>query len=205
MKSKTQSILALTISLACALTIPSPAKAYNNDYLIFPLVRPEALPDTCVPDAKGKVIVRKSRNAEIMDVRIEGLPPKVEFDVFLIQVPNFPFGMSWYQGDVSTFRNGKGNARYVGRFNEETFIVAPNVAPAPQVHDGQFPDAKENPKTAPIHTYHIGIWFNSREDAVAAGCPDIPTPFNGEHNAGLQILNTSNYPDLEGPLFNLKP
>jgi hypothetical protein len=26
------------------------------------------------------------------------------------------------------------------------------------------------------------------------------TPFNGEHNAGLQVLNTSNFPDDHGPL-----
>ena len=31
------------------------------------------------------------------------------------------------------------------------------------------------------------------------------TPFNGEHNAGVQVLNTSNFKDLEGPLINVKP
>jgi hypothetical protein len=30
-------------------------------------------------------------------------------------------------------------------------------------------------------------------------------PFNGEHNAGVQVLNTVGFPDLQGPLLNLKP
>jgi hypothetical protein len=29
--------------------------------------------------------------------------------------------------------------------------------------------------------------------------------FNGEHNAGIQVLNTSNFPALEGPLKQLVP
>ncbi len=205
MKSKTYSIVALSLSLACIMAAPTSAEAGRREHIAFPLVRPEALPATCVPDAKGYVVVQEGKNAEVMDIKITGLPANVEFDVFLIQVPNPPFGLSWYQGDIQTKYYGNGTARFVGRFNEETFIVAPGVAPAPQVHDGQFPDAEENPKTAPVHTYHIGIWFNSPEDAAAAGCPGFTTPFNGEHTAGLQILNTSNYPDQEGPLLKLKP
>jgi hypothetical protein len=30
------------------------------------------------------------------------------------------------------------------------------------------------------------------------------TPFNGEHNAGIQVLNTASFPDANGPLFSLK-
>jgi hypothetical protein len=64
--------------------------------------------------------------------------------------------------------------------------------------------ASSNPATAPVHTYHLGLWFNSPQDAVKAGGPDTVTPFNGEHNAGVRVLNTSNFPDLEGPLINVK-
>jgi len=35
---------------------------------------------------------------------------------------------------------------------------------------------------------------------VAAGCPSALTPFEGEHNAGIQVLNTRNFPDDRGPL-----
>ena len=38
-----------------------------------------------------------------------------------------------------------------------------------------------------------------------AGCAGTVTPFNGEHDAGIQVLNTSEFPDLQGPLLNVKP
>ena len=94
------------------------------------------------------------------------------------------------------------------------FIIAPGVAPAPQVFtDPPFPDALQNPKTVgpdgqtpgPVQTYHLGLWFNSPVDAQNVGCPNTVTPFNGEHNAGIQVLNTSNFPDDQGPLINLRP
>ena len=58
---------------------------------------------------------------------------------------------------------------------------------------------------APIHTFHLGLWFNSPADAVKAGCPGATTPFNGDHDAGVQVLNTAGFPDLAGPLGRLKP
>jgi hypothetical protein len=140
-----------------------------------------------------------------MKVDVSGLPPNTDFDFFVIQVPRAPFGMSWYQGDIETNRHGRGRETFIGRFNTETFIVAPGSAPAPQVHSGPFPDAITNPSTNPVHTFHLGLWFNSPEDAAAAGCPATVTPFNGEHNAGIQVLNTSNFADDEGPLRQLNP
>jgi hypothetical protein len=52
---------------------------------------------------------------------------------------------------------------------------------------------------------HLGLWFNSPDDARKAKCPATVTPFNGEHNAGIQVLNTSNFPNNAGPLLKLKP
>jgi hypothetical protein len=99
------------------------------------------------------------------------------------------------------------------RFSIETFIIAPSVAPAPQVFiDPPFPDALQNPKTGPdgqtpgpVQTYHLGLWSISPSDAQNAGCPNTVTPFNGEHNAGIQVLNTSNFPDDKGLLRRLRP
>ena len=83
----------------------------------------------------------------------------------------------------------------------KTFIVAPGVASAPVVHDQpSFPDASQNPATAPVHTFHLGLWFDHPADAAAAGCPSGVTPFNGSHNAGLQILSTRNVADDQGLL-----
>jgi len=58
--------------------------------------------------------------------------------------------------------------------------------------------------TAPIHTFHVGLWFGSPEAAVAAGCPNTTTPFNGDHTAGIQVLSTRNFTG-SGPLRNLAP
>ena len=116
-----------------------------------------------------------------------------------------PFGMAWYQGDIETDAYGEGHERFLGRFNEETFIVAQGSVPAPTVHNNAFPDAAMNPVTNPVHTYHLGLWFDSPQDAANAGCPGDVTPFNGDHDAGIQVLNTSNFPDLAGPLIKVKP
>jgi len=126
------------------------------------------------------------------------------FDFFVIQVPKGPVGLSWYQGDIDTHDDGTAHAIFIGRFNIETFIVAPGIAMAPVVHDdGPFPDADMNPATPPVHTYHLGLWFNSPDDAAAAGCANTVTPFNGDHTAGIQVLNTGTFPDTAGPLSQL--
>jgi hypothetical protein len=140
-----------------------------------------------------------------MHVEVTGLPPNTDFDFFVIQVPKAPFGLAWYQGDIETDDHGLGVGDFIGRFNQETFIVAPGAAPAPVLHQAPIPDANTNPQTGPVHTFHLGLWFNSPVDTVKAGCPNTVTPFNGEHNAGVQVLNTSNFPDAQGPLRQLQP
>jgi hypothetical protein len=156
----------------------------------------------CLPDASGSVTVKSQGTVEMMQVDVEGLPPKTEFDFFVIQLPNAPFGLSWYQGDLETNESGNASGTFIGRFNEETFIVAPGTGVAPQVHDA---DADTNPATDPVHTFHLGLWFNSPDDASKAGCSNTVTPFNGEHNAGIQVLNTSNFAPDKGPLLQLQP
>jgi hypothetical protein len=159
---------------------------------------------TCLPNASAQVSIQSSGTAEDMVISATGLPPNTDFDFFVIQVPNAPFGLSWYQGDLETDDNGNAMQHFRGRFSIETFVVAPAIAPAPFVFNNPpFPDAAQNPPTGPVQTYHLGLWFNSPTDAQKAGCVNTVTPFNGEHNAGIQVLNTSNYPDNSGPLRNL--
>ncbi|WP_232240617.1 hypothetical protein [Kutzneria sp. 744] len=45
-----------------------------------------------------------------------------------------------------------------------------------------------------MHTFHVGFWFNDPADAVKAGCPGTVTPFNREHNAGVQDMSTRHTP-----------
>ena len=89
----------------------------------------------------------------------------------------------------------------MGIFSEEVFAIAPGSVPAPQV-DKQ--DAKKNPKFAPVHTFHVGVRFASSKEAAKAGCTNTVTPFDSDHESGIQALSTRNFPDLEGPLGNIK-
>ena len=162
----------------------------------------------CLRGAHADVSVVSRGPVEVMTVDVEGLPPNTEFDFFVIQIPDAPFGLAWYQGDIETDANGEGHQLFVGRFNIETFIVAqpPGGQPAPVVHNQPpFPDASANPATEPIHTFHLGLWFGSPEAAQAGGCPNTVTRFNGEHNAGIQALSTRNFGKLNGPLKQLTP
>jgi hypothetical protein len=160
----------------------------------------------CLPYAGAHVKIKNKGPVEIMTVDAFGLPKNTDFDLFVNQLPNAPFGISWYQGDLETNGQGKAHGEFVGRFNVETFTVAPGSGPAPVVHnDGPIKDAATNPAFAPVHEYHIGVWFNSSKDAVAAGCANVTTPFNGDHNAGPQALSTRQFADTNGPLRQITP
>ena len=88
-------------------------------------------------------------------------------------------------------------------FSIGTFIVAPGAAPAPVVNPPNLNDASTNPPTPPVQLYHLGLWFDSPQEAAKAGCANKATPFNSIHNAGVQVLNTSNFPTLNGPLLHV--
>ena len=181
-----------------ARAVPPGVVVQSGGVATFNLVRSTAAEKAgCLGSVKAKVRITKKGLNEEMKIAAEGLPTSANFDLFVLQVPDAPFGMSWYQSDMKTDSLGKSFVVVQGRFNEETFSIAPGTAPAPQTHPG---DATSNPATKPLHQYHLGIWFNSPADAAKAGCPTGVTPFNGEHNAGIQALSTRNFPVGDGPL-----
>jgi hypothetical protein len=181
-----------------------PLAAADDDYSASFKMVVSAGAKTCLPNATATVSIRPAGSVDIMDVTVDGLPPNTDFDFFVLQVPKSPFGVAWYQGDIVTDKKGRGHQTFVGRFNIETFTVATGPAPAPVVFNGPFPDANVNPPFNPIQMYHLGLWFDTTQAASAATCPATVTPFNGEHNAGIQVLNTSNFPDDHGPLRDTK-
>ena len=155
----------------------------------------------CLNGANATVTIQSQGPVEVMRVSADHLPRNTDFDLFVIQVPNAPFEISWYQGDLESNSAGQASGTFIGRFSIETFAVAQNVAPAPRVFNNPpFPDAAQNPVFNPVQMYHLGLWFNSPKDAAAAGCTGKVTPFNGEHNAGVQALSTRNFPDQACPL-----
>lgn len=166
----------------------------------FAMKRSTGLPATCASGAKATVKIQTLGFAEKMTVSVSGLAPNTALDLFAIQVPNFPFGLGWYVGDLETGYDGKVTKTFISRFNDETFAVAIGQAAAPVKHPG---DANKNPTFKPIHTFHLGAWFNSPADAAKNGCATVVTPFNGEHNAGIQVLSTNGFGDLKGPLSKI--
>jgi hypothetical protein len=116
-----------------------------------------------------------------MHVEVFNLPANTDFTLFVITTPNAPFVPAWYQGDLTTNGVGRGVLDVTGIFSDETFIL--------------------NPGPVPVQTDHLGIWFADPADAVKAGCPGNVTPFDGDHNAGIQVLNTSNFAANNGPLL----
>ncbi|NML15798.1 hypothetical protein [Azohydromonas caseinilytica] len=201
-------LAAAAVSTSALANEQEAAAAGWDDPVVFNMVRSPGLKDApnCARWAKGRVSIQKMGGVEEMTVKVQGLPPNTDFAFFVLQVPNFPFGMGWYQGEIRTDWQGKGQQKFVGRFNQETFSLAiGNPAPAPSVHPhSPFPDATTNPLTPPLHQFHLGMWFNKAADAQKAGCPGNVTPFSGEHDAGIQVLNTSNFPDHAGPLRRVK-
>jgi hypothetical protein len=138
------------------------------------------------------VIITTGSLNDTMKVTVTGMPAKAGFDLFVIQQPTAPFGISWYQTDVQANAYGNGSATVKGVFDIETFSVSPGGTTT----------------FSPTHQYHLGLWFNNPSVPFKLGCEPgatspVITPFNGEQHAGIQVLNTSNFPTAAGPLSHV--
>ena len=191
------------VILALLVVALAAAAAFAVDSTTFKMVRSQAaVANDCLKGAKANVDVRTTAtDQQIMDVSVNHAPKNTEFELFVTQQPNSPFGISWYQADFTTNNQGQGEVRARGIFSEELFVFAPGVVKAPQVDDL---DAETNPTFAPVHTYHLGLWFGSPEEAKDAGCSDTLTPFDGDHSAGIQAFSTRQFDALEGPLRQIQ-
>jgi hypothetical protein len=146
----------------------------------------------CLPKAKGTGTITPNSLNDTMKVSVSGLAPSTGYDLFVIQLPNKPFGVAWYQSDLQTDSTGAGSATVKGIFNKETFSVSTGGTTT----------------FGATHQYHIGLWFNDPKVPFNLGCEPgatspIITPFNGTQNAGVQVLNTSNFPNNAGPLSHV--
>jgi hypothetical protein len=166
----------------------------------FFMVASNAAISACLPNARAAVAVANAGVNQVMVVRASGLLPNTGYDLFLTNQAAAPFGPSWYQSDLETDGTGSGSAQVQGVFSHETFLLSQGqgVAGSGIV----FP---------PTHTFNLGLWFNNPQDPFNAGCEPgktvpVVTPFNGEQNAGIQVLRTAvldpNNPQA-GPLGNL--
>lgn len=182
MGARTAGASSLSDSLAQANAQPSASFTFS--------MVPSLNISACLPHAKGTVTITPGSLNDLMKVSVSGLAPSTGYDLFVIQLPNKPFGVSWYQSDLQTNSSGAGSVSVRGIFNKETFSISPG---GPTVTFGT------------THQYHLGLWFNDPNVPFNLGCEPgatspIITPFNGEQHAGVQVLNTSNFPDNAGPL-----
>jgi hypothetical protein len=147
---------------------------------------------TCLPHAGGSVTITPGSLNDTMKVSIHGMPNNRDFDLFVIQQPTAPFGVSWYQTDIESHGTGAGTVTVVGVFDSETFSVSPGGTTT----------------FAPTHQYHLGLWFNNPNVPFNLKCEGsatqaIVTPFNGQQHAGIQVLNTAQFPANAGPLSHV--
>ena len=175
------------------LAVTAVAGARHSGAFTFGLVPSPGI-KSCLPHAGGRVTIIPGSQNDTMEVSIFGMPRNAEFDLFVIQQPNKPFGVSWYQTDVNADAHGVGHATVRGVFDVETFSVSTGGTTT----------------FGATHQYHLGLWFNDPKVPFHLGCePNKPgdkaimTPFNGEQNAGIQALNTSEFPDNAGPLSHV--
>src|SRR5262245_17964316 len=92
------------------------ATADKKPKIEFDMMRSAAAENgNCLSGASGHVKVTSLGPVEEMEVEVTGLPPNTEFDFFVIQIPNAPFGLAWYQGDIDTDDEGEGQQRFIGR------------------------------------------------------------------------------------------
>ena len=176
------------VAVAISVTVATSATATSST-LTFALQPSSAAISACLPHASGHVTITTGDHNDTMKVTVSGMPANKGFDLFVIQTPAAPFGVSWYQSDIQANDNGFGSATVRGIFDAETFSVSPGGTTT----------------FAPTHQYHLGLWFNNPAVPFNLGCEPgatapIVTPFNGNQHAGIQVLNTAQFPVDAGPL-----
>jgi hypothetical protein len=183
----TTGAVAVAISVAVATSATATSSTFS-----FKLQPSSAAISACLPKAAGQVTITTGALNDVMKVTISGMPHNTGFDLFVIQQPGAPFGVSWYQTDIHSGSTGTGTATVRGVFDSETFSVSPGGTTT----------------FAPTHQYHLGLWFNNPKVPFGLGCEPgatapIVTPFNGAQNAGIQVLNTAQFPVNAGPLSHV--
>jgi hypothetical protein len=136
-------------------------------------------------DLKARATVVRGKHNDTMILDLDGFKPNLTLSVFTtersfdgangLKDPNFHgFGLSWYQSDIQTGkRSDDGHVRIQTVLLDELFGFDNDV------------------HLPPTNTFHLGLWFDDPQDAVACGFdPKNAGVFNGEHKAGPLALTT---------------
>ena len=188
-------VVAAALSLtttAGAATGGTHARVARASSFSFSLVPSSTAISACLPHAAGQATITTGKLNDVMTVSLHGMPANAGFDLFVIQQPTAPFGVSWYQTDIQANSTGSGSATVRGVFDSQTFSVSLGGTTT----------------FSPTHQYHLGVWFNDPNVPFSLGCEPgattpVVTPFNGEQNAGIQVVNTAQFPVNAGPLSHV--
>ena len=182
---------ALSLTATAGAAAHAPARTAASSFS-FALKSSSSAITACLPKAGGHVTITPGALNDTMTVSLHGMPANAGFDLFVIQQPTAPFGVTWYQTDIQANSNGFGSATVKGVFDSETFSLSLGGTAT----------------FSPTHQYHLGVWFNDPSVPFNLGCepgataPTV-TPFNGEQNAGIQVVNTAQFPVNAGPLSHV--
>jgi hypothetical protein len=150
----------------------------GSNTISFDLVTSNPAVAACLPYARAEVIVDLTTAEDGFDrfqIKASGLVPNQDYTVFLLEQPGSPFGAAEYIGDFSTNDYGKGRGKF-RLIVEEAF--------ASTIVDGNRVRADLN---------HVGFWFADPagdDQCFPDGGP--VTPFDGDNEAGTQVMNSSN-------------
>jgi hypothetical protein len=197
-------LLSLTVS-PWGLTQAKGQSAQSPTNLVqFPMARSAAIVKAgCLPNARGQVFVTPGTLNDKLAVQVFNLAPNADYDLFVTQLPDAPFGVAWYQSDLHTNASGVGDVTVQGIFDAETFSISQGGVAGGNQTGATTAVTSTNVIFQPTSQFHLGLWFNSPDDAARVGCPNTVTPFNGEQHAGIQVLSTRNFPAGQGPLASI--
>ena len=167
-------------AIAMTLTLVNSRAQGNSNKINFDLVPASTTIQTCLPNASARVTVflkDEIRGVDTLDLKTEGLPPNTSFSVFLLEEPSSPFGAAQYIADFTTNAAGRGSVR-VNAVIEEAF--SSTLVGTTRVR-------KE--------LNHMGIWFSdpAADDFCFAPGTGPVTPFDGDGQAGVQVLSSRNF------------
>ncbi len=171
--------LAAVAGIGAALGLVTSAAQHNNEKISFDLVPASSTIQTCLPNASAHVTVflkDQIRGLDTLEIKADGLPPNTSFSVFLLEEPSSPFGAAQYIADFDTNAAGRGSQR-VDAVIEEAF--SSTLVGTTRIR-------KE--------LNHVGIWFSdpTADDFCFAPGTGQVTPFDGDGQAGVQVLSSRN-------------
>jgi hypothetical protein len=170
-------VLAVSTVLAIA-TVSSASASDKRDEVNFNLTPSSDKIAQCIPHAKVTVEVdlqTDKTGRDTFQIDASGMPANTSFTVFLLETPVSPFGAAEYIGDFTTDKHGRAH---------ETLKLIVQEAFSFTLVDG---------KRVRVDLNHVGVWFAdpTGDDFCFGPGGGAVTPFDGDGEAGVQVLNTA--------------